>query len=173
MEEIVSFFNHPFFVIVGGISTVAAMLAFLYGTYIILCGIIPVWIRLGKGLSNKKIAVYAEHDFENFRDLLLDSGLFKQKNIERISTESLKKGERHTMMLVNYGEFKEKISEILKYKKDSDSLIIYAPQKSGRIDQEMMDQINENRNSIVVNFKGRLLNDIVTSMITTTTYEKR
>lgn len=173
MEELVNFFNHPFFVIVGGISTLGAILIFLYGIYIVLCGVVPVWIRLGKGLSNKKIAVYAENGFDDFRDLLLDSGLFKRKNIERITSNSLKKGERHTMMLVNYEEFKDKISEILKYKKDSDSLIIYAPQKTGRIEQNLMDEINENRNSIVVNFKGRLLNDILTSMITTTSYEKR
>lgn len=173
MEKIIDFFNHPFFIIVGGISTVIALIAFIYSAYIIFAGIIPVWIRLGKGLSNKKIAVYADLEFENLKDLLLDSGLFKQKNIERISANALKKGERHTMMLINYIEFSDKISEILKYKKDSDSLIIYAPQKDGRIDQHIMDEINENRNSIVVNFRGRLLNDIITSMITTSTYEKR
>ena len=171
--EIIEFFNHPFFIIVGGISTLIAVLAFVYSMYIIFAGLIPVWIRLGKGLSNKKIAVYADSEFDNLKDLLLDSGLFKQKNIERISASSLKKGERHTMMLVNYIEFSTKISEILKYKKDSDALIIYAPQKDGRIDQHLMDEINENRNSIVVNFRGRLLNDIIVSMITTSTYEKR
>ncbi|MBP1223676.1 hypothetical protein [Flavobacterium sp. 1355] len=173
MDKIIAFFDHPFFIIVGGFSTLIAILTFVYSSYIIFIGIIPVWVRLGKGLSNKKIAVYAEQEFDNLKDLLLDSGLFKEKNIERISTSAMKKGERHTMMLVNYIEFSNKIPEILKYKKDSDSLIIYAPQKDGRIDQQIMDQINENRNSIVVNFRGRLLNDIITSMITTSSYEKR
>ncbi|ABQ04865.1 hypothetical protein [Flavobacterium johnsoniae] len=173
MEKITAFFDHPFFIIVGGISTLIAILAFLYSTYIIFTGIIPIWIRLGKGLSNKKIAIYAEQEFDNLKDLLLDSGLFKEKNIERISINAMKKGERHTMMLVNYIEFSDRIPEILKCKKDSDSLIIYAPQKDGRIEQQVMDEINENRNSIVVNFRGRLLNDIITSMITTSSYEKR
>lgn len=171
MEKIIDFFNHPFFIIIGGLSTVAALISLLYGLYIILSGVVPVWIRLGRGLANKKIAIYAEIEFQDFRDLLLDSGLFKSKNIERITSASLKKGERHTMMLVNYEEFKDQIIEILKYKRDSDSLIIYAPQS--RIDLDVMNEINRNRNSIVVNFKGRLLNDILTSMITTTTYEKR
>src|SRR5690606_5204202 len=114
MNGIVEFFNHPFFAIVGGLSTLAGLLTFMYGFYVILSGVIPVWIRLGKGLSNKKIAVYAEQGFGDFRDMLLDSGLFKQKNIEKITSNSLKKGERHTMILVNYEEFKDKISEILK-----------------------------------------------------------
>jgi hypothetical protein len=172
MKEIIDFFNHPFFVIVGGIGTVIAIVTFIYAIYIILKGVIPVWIRLGKGLSNRKIAVYAEQDFNNFKNILLDSGIFKAKNIEQITNESLSKGETHTMMLVNYMEFKDKIEKILSYKKDSDSLIIYAPQSGDKIETELMNKINENRNSIVVNMKGRLLNDILTSMITTI-YEKR
>jgi len=172
MEEILIFFNHPFFVIVGGISTAIAVILFFYGIYSVLRGIVPIWIRLGKSLYNRKIAVYAEKDFESLKSLISDSGIFKSKNITQISKDSIPKGEKFTMMLVNYPEFNEEIESILKYKNDSDSLIIYAPQSGGRIDQNLMDKINENRNSIVVNFRGRLLNDIVTSMITTT-YEKK
>ena len=171
MEDLVLFFDHPFFIVLGGLTAVVSIVTGLYGVYMILCGVVPVWIRLGRGLANKKIAVYAENDFVDLRDLLLDSGLFKSKNIEQITSASLKKGERHTMMLVNFEEFSDKIKEILLYKKDSDSLIIYAPKT--RIEQMIMEEINSNRNSIVVNFKGRLLNDILTSMITTTSYEKR
>jgi len=58
-------------------------------------------------------------------------------------------------------------------KKDSTPLIVYAPQNEGRIEpQEVIDEINQHRNSVIVNFRGRLLNDILTSMITTS-YEKR
>jgi hypothetical protein len=172
MEQIIDFFNHPFFIIIGGITTLIAIVSFVYGVYIILSGVIPVWIRLGKGLSNKKIALYAENEYESLKSLLIDSGLFKAKNIEKISRDSMAKGERHSMMLVNFPEFSDKIPEILQYKKDSDSLIVYAPQTGGRLEPNLMNQINDNRNSIVVNFRGRLLNDIVTSIITTT-YEKR
>lgn len=172
MEQIIYFFNHPFFIIIGGLTTLIAIISFVYGVCIIISGVIPVWIRLGKGLSNKKIALYAENDYESLKSLLIDSGLFKAKNIEKISHDSMGKGERHSMMLVNYPEFLDEIPEILKYKKDSDSLIVYAPQTGGRLEPELMHQINNNRNSIVVNFRGRLLNDIVISIITTT-YEKR
>jgi hypothetical protein len=162
MNEIINFFNHPFFVLVGGISTIIAITTFIYSIYLILNGILPVWIRLGKGLSNRKIAVFAENDFINFKSMLLDSGIFKENNIEQITNESLSKGEKHTMMLVNYMDFKDKIEKILSYKKDSDSLIIYAPQSGEKIELELLNKINENRNSIVVNMKGRLLNDILT-----------
>lgn len=172
METILDFFNHPFFIIIGGLTTLLAIFSLIYSVYIILSGVIPVWIRLGRGLANKRIAVYADQEFDSLRDMLLDSGLFRNKNIKKITSSSLRKGEDYTMMLVNYFEFSTHISEILRYKKDSDALIIYAPQKLGRIDQSIMDEINENRNAIVVNFRGRLLNDLLTSMITTTN-EKR
>lgn len=171
MNEVVEFFNHPFFVIVGGISTVSAIIGIIVIVYNIVRGVLPVWIRLGKGLSNKKIAIYAESEFETFKDLLVDSGLFKEKNIERVTNSSLSKGEKHTMMLVHYNEFEDKIDEVLNYKKDSDALIVYVS-NGVRAPQSIIDNINNHRNSILVTFKGRLLNDIVTSIITTA-YEKK
>lgn len=172
MIEFANFFNHPFFVIIGGISTLLAIISFFYAIYIILSGVLPIWIRLGRSISNKKIAVYAEHDFDSLKSHLIDSGIFKEKNIEKVTNNSLSKGETHTMMLVNYMEFKDKVEEILKYKKDSDALIIYAPQTGERIEQSLMNRICDTRNTIVVTLRGRLMNDILTSMITTL-YEKR
>ncbi len=171
MKELIEFFNHPFFVFVGGISTVIAIVGFSYAIFTIVSGVLPVWIRLGKGLSNKKIAIYAEGQFEDFKNLLVDSGLFKEKNIEKVTSSSLSKGETHTMMLVNYNEFDDKIEDILRFKKDSDALIVYVS-NGVRVPQNIIDSINNQRNSIVVTFRGRLLNDIVTSLITTA-YEKK
>jgi len=172
MEQILDFFNHPIFAIVGGLSTLIAICLFFYGIYGVFRGFLPVGIRLGKSLYNRKIAIYAESDFESLKSLMLDSGIFKTKNIIQIPKDSIDKGEKYTMMLVNYPEFSDEIKSILKYKNDGDSLIVYAPQSAGRIEQKLMDKINKKRNAIVVNFRGRLLNDIVTSMITTT-YEKK
>ena len=74
-------------------------------------------------------------------------------------------------MLVHYNEFEDKIDEVLNYKKDSDALIVYVS-NGVRAPQSIIDNINNHRNSILVTFKGRLLNDIVTSIITTA-YEKK
>lgn len=172
MNELIEFFNHPFFVIVGGVSTVAAICATVYGIYAVLSGIVPVWIRLGRSLHNRKIAVYAESDFESLKSQIVDSGIFKSSNIVKIAKDSIDKGAGYSMLLVNYPEFEDEMKAILKVKEDSGSIIIYAPSKAGRIEQKMMDKINNKRNAIVVNFRGRLLNDIVTAMITTT-HEKK
>ena len=171
-QKIYDFFNHPFFIIFGAISILITIAMAMIGFYTIIKGVLPIWIRLGLGLSNRKIAIYAEKDFDSLKSLFVDSGIIKEENIHKIASDSLSKGENYTIMLVNFPEFNDKIEDILKYKKDSDALIIYAPQNSGRIDEKTLESINSHRYSIIVNLRGRLLNDIVNSMITTS-YKKR
>ncbi|MCZ7604004.1 MAG: hypothetical protein M5R37_14165 [Melioribacteraceae bacterium] len=172
MQVIIDFFNHPFFVIVGGITTIIAIIGFIYTIYLVIKGIFPVWYRLGMGLSKRKIAIFAEQEFNNLKDILIDSQIFEAKNIIKIDKQSIKKAESITLLLVHWKCFENEIEEILKMKKDSDALIIYAPQDEGFIDKTVLTKINLARNVIIVNFRGRLLNDILTSMMTTS-YEKR
>jgi len=176
MEEIIKiifdFFNHPFFVIVGGLSTLLAFLIAVYTLFLVIKGILPVWYRLGLGLSKRKIAIFAEKEFENLRDMLIDSKIFKTSNIFKIDKQSIKKANSITLFLIHWKSFNKEIDEILSMKNDSDALIIYAPQSEGFIDKDILERLNLERNTIIVNFRGRLLNDILTSMITTS-YEKR
>lgn len=172
IPEIVKFFNHPFFIIIGGLTTSLAIVGILYTTYLIIKGVFPVWYRLGIGLSKRKIAIFAEQEFENLKNMLVDSNIFDVKNIIKIDKHSIKKAESITLLLVHWKCFEAEIDDILKIKKDSDALIIYAPQNEGFIDKNILERINLERNSIIVNFRGRLLNDILTSMITTS-YEKK
>lgn len=130
-------------------------------------GIIPVLWRLGNSLYNRKIALYAGNEATSLKLALVDSKLFKDKNIDIIGKKELDKGRDHSMMIVYYPEFKDCILEIIALKNDSDSLIVYAPSYGGKIEDEVLNAINSKRNSIIVNFRGRLLNDILISMITT------
>lgn len=171
IRTIIGFFNHPFFICVGGVTTLLAVLAFLLTFVKVASGLLPVWFRLGMGLSKRKIAILADTQSSDLRDLLIDSRLFKAKNIILIGKESLKKAESATIILVHWEPFKSQIDQILEIKKDSDALIIYAPQREGLIEKEDLDKITSQRHTIIVNFRGRLLNDIYTSMITTS-YEK-
>jgi len=171
IQAIISFFSHPFFVCVGGLTTLLAVVGLLYTINLLIKGLLPVWYRLGMGLSKRKIAILAEDQSSDLRDLLVDSRLFNAKNIILVGKESLKKAEPATMILVHWEPLKSHIDQILAIKKDSDALIIYAPQKEGFIDSEYMAKLTSQRHTIIVNFRGRLLNDIYTSMITTS-YEK-
>ena len=131
IQHIVDFFNHPFFVCVGGLTTLLAVAGLIYTIYLLIKGLLPVWYRLGIGLAKRKIAVFAEDEFSNLKSMLVDSHLFKSKNIIQIDRGALKKAESVTLMLIHWKPFETHIDEILRIKKDSDALIIYAPQKEG------------------------------------------
>jgi hypothetical protein len=168
MQNIIEFFNHPLIVIIGGFSTILMILGSLYAFYLYSTGILPVLERIGMGLAKREIAIFADSEnILNLKNLLLDSKIFKEKNISLIDKNSIKKAENITLLLVHWKSFKDEIDDILAIKKDTDALIIYAPQQDGMIDKEDMKKINEHRNTIVVNFRGRLLNDILVSMMTT------
>ena len=168
MDLLVNFFNHPFFIIIGGVSVVIIVISFLYSLYLIIRGIIPVWYRLGKGLARRNIAIFAEaEEFNSLKDMLVDSRLFKPKNIHQIQINNIKKADNYTVFLVHWSKYKNNINDIVTMKKDSTALVIYSPQNEGMIDSENLNLINSHRNSIIVNFRGRLINDIFVSLITT------
>ena len=169
MREIITFFNHPFFIIVGGITTVFMIIGFCYTAFLIIKGVLPVWYRLGIGLSKRQIAIFAKDEYESLNSMLTDSKIFS-KTLQ-INKNDIRKAEKETIFLVHWKEFQDKLDDIMAIKKDSTPLIVYAPTQEGRIDDENMNKINSHRNSIVVNFRGRLLNDILTSLITTS-YDK-
>lgn len=172
MQFIIDFFNHPFFIIIGGISTFVVIISLMYIIFLTIKGVFPVWYRLGIGLSKRKIAIFAEEEFNSLKDILVDSKIFYDKNIVKIDKRSIKKADSISLLLIHWKCFENEIEDILEIKKDSDALIIYAPQDEGFIEREKLNKLNLQRNVIIVNFRGRLLNDILTSMITTS-YEKR
>lgn len=173
MQSIIDFFDSPFFIVVGGISTLVTVLTFLYGIYLFAKGIFPVWLRLGMGLSNRKIAVFAENDeYTSLKGILVESGIFQDGNILKVHKGELKSAEKYSLFLMYWKDFQADIDEILRMKKNSTALIVYAPQRDGFIDKPIMEKINEQRNTIIVNFKGRLINDLLMSMITTGYKEK-
>lgn len=167
MQTIVDFFNHPIFIVLGGISTLITLIAVLYGGYLFARGIFPVWYRLGMGLSKRKIAVFAEKEFDDLRDMLIESGLFQKENVIKIEKQSIKKAKDMKLFLMHWKSFESEIEKVLQMKDIETALIVYAPQSEGFIDKPMMERISQERNSIVVNLRGRLLNDILVSMITT------
>jgi len=126
-----------------------------------------VWYRIGKGLAKRKIAIFADTEFDSLKDLLVDSGLIREKNIIKIGKRNMAKAENCSLYLVHYLPFKAEIDSILAQKKDKDALIVYAPRDEGNIEPDHMKKINKQRNTTTVNFQGRMLNDVFISMITT------
>jgi len=151
----------------GYLSTLVVLVSLSYGLYLWARGIAPVLVRLGNGLARRKIAVFAKGDMlRSLEDLLHDCKLFNKTNVIGIATEGdLRKGEEATIFLVNWSDWSDQIESILQHKKDGVAMVVYATH--GSIPLEMMTRLANERNTAVCNFRGRLLNDLVTSMITT------
>ncbi|MCF8054371.1 MAG: hypothetical protein K9K75_04035 [Deltaproteobacteria bacterium] len=155
--------------IVGIIETIVLILGIGYAGFLWFRGILPAVLRLGNGLTKRKIAIFAKGDNVNsLKSLLSDSGLFREKNVFEITQKGdLGKAEKASVYLVYWHDWSADIEKILDMKPDSCALIIYAPYDKGRIPDEQMKNLDGKRHSAVTNFRGRLLNDIVTAMITT------
>jgi len=155
--------------VVGTIETILLVIL-LTRTIVLWCkGISPVLYRLGNGLANRKIAIFAKGDNRaSLKSLLMDSELFKEKNICEISgIHDIGKAEDASVYLVFWQDWAGHIDEILGMKPDKCALVVYAPYNMEKIPVEQMNNLDGKRHTSVTNFRGRLLNDVVTSMITT------
>lgn len=152
-------------------KNIMAILSFL-SALLIIClyssNIFTTLYRLGNGLAKRDIAVFDENgSYESLRDSLVDSKLFKSKRIHQIHKNSIDKARKYSIFLVHYSIYQNELDKILALKDDSTALIVYAPQSEGRVSDVDMNKINDKRNAIVVNFRGRLINDILISLMTT------
>lgn len=158
---ILNYLGYPTTIVVL-ITTILAVIAWFRG-------ILPAILRLGNGLAKRNISIFARSDnLSSLINLLVDSGLFLKRNITEITKEDdFGKSEGSTLFLVYWPDWKNKIIKIRDIKKDNEALVIYAPKSSGEIPKNIMSKLDKKRNVTVVNFRGRLLNDMVTAMITT------
>jgi len=155
--------------IISYVSSFIVLISIVAGVILWVKGILPVLLRLGNGLSRKKIVIFAKNDnSSSLKNLLVDSGLFSKNNIYSVtSANDIGIAENKLVYLVFWHDWQDQIDNILDQMKDRTALIIYAPQELGFIPKESMAKLNEKRNVMVTNFRGRLLNDITTSIITT------
>jgi len=164
MENILSII-----VVVGIIETIVLIIGMVYAVVLWFKGILPVLYRLGNGLAKRRIAVFAKDgNLASLKGLLMDSRLFREKNICEITRkEDIGRAEQASVYLVFWRDWADDITEILNKKPDKCALVVYAPRDQGPIPEERMKDLDGERNTSVTNFRGRLLNDIITAMITT------
>jgi hypothetical protein len=165
--QITNFYNHPLFIIVGGLTVTLGVIGFLYKVICWIFGITPIVIRLGIALWKRKVAIFGSVEvFESIKSSLLDSKIFKEKNIVHIKSDNIDKANDETIFLVDWETSGSQIEQIFSARSNHQTaIVIYA--KPASISQEKMSDIANRANTVVVNFRGRLLNDILTSLITT------
>lgn len=159
--------------IIGYITESILLISIIVAIILWFKGILPVLLRLGNGLSKRKIVIFAKGDnVMSIKNLLIDSKLFNQKNIFEITTKGdIGKAEEASLYLIYWPDWADDITEIINQKPDKCAMVVYAPYDKGKIPDEQMKNLDGKRNTAVTNFRGRLLNDIVSFMITTS-YEK-
>ena len=154
---------------IGYVTSVIFLLTLAFGIYAWLKGILPALIRLGNGLSKRKIAIFAKGDhLRSLESLLLDSKLFDRKNVIDFSSESdFGRAVQATFFLGCWDDWQDKLDKILSLKKDSTALVVYASSGPRSIPDDKLRELDGKRNVTLTNFRGRLLNDIVVSLMTT------
>lgn len=163
----VNFFNHPFFIVVGGLTVLFATLIIIYKIICITLGITPLVFRIGKAIWRRKVAIIGNSEaYSSLKDCITDTGIFKSNNVVHIPLDNIEKAKKYTIILVDWETSSSQIDNIFLTRQNHNiAVIIFA--KSGSIPPEKMVEIANRSNTVVVNFKGRLLNDILNSIITT------
>lgn len=167
IQSIIDFFNHPVFIILGGLTVVFAAVGIVYRIVCIVLGVTPLVFRIGKAIWRRKVAIIGNYEaFSSLKDCITATNIFKTKNVVHIPIDNIEKAKEHTILLVDWETSGNHIDQIfLTRNNQNTAVIIFA--KAGSIPHEKMAEIANKSNTVLVNFKGRLLNDILNSLITT------
>ncbi|ADZ89955.1 hypothetical protein [Marinomonas mediterranea] len=143
---------------------------------------VPILYRLGKALSSHEILIYADDRYEDLKETLEDSGLFDPKKIKKVGINNLDKIRSADICIVHYQCAKNSIikendrlnlqehqrdntiSRIINLKSNNNSLIVYAPHGE-RLQNEEFGLLDSKNNTALTNFRGRLVSDVLISMI--------
>lgn len=167
MSYLVAFANHPIFNIVGLIGLISSAvltMGLVFGWFI---GIVPVMKKLGFGLWSRKIGIFSTQErFVLLKNCFTDSSIFKESNIISLSPSDVERSKEQSLILVDWQSCENEIEKILSHRASCRiPVIIYAAPSS--IPHDKMADIANRPYTIVVNFRGRLLNDVLTSLMLT------
>jgi len=149
----------------GRISAVIVISVTLWGIVLWSRGIVPVTIRAGK-MRQRTVAIFgSDENYDEIAACLGETKLFKRKNFIQIKNKgNLAASLGKEIFVVSWADWGDNIEKILDRKTSETGVIIYAAPEA--IPGEMMGSLQEYNFVTVTNFKGRLINDLVTMAIT-------
>ena len=152
-----------------------------------------VLARLGTGLQSRKISIIAEAaEYTPLKKELKDTDVFREDNIRRMKPEDVETAEKaaaelsdESLLIYVYTAPSQKedgseeaealrkrqkslLRNILDNKNQKAGLIVYAKTNL----EEMFTSAGNTSNTVIVNAKGRLLNDLLNLMMTTSLQRK-
>jgi hypothetical protein len=135
-------------------------------------GAIKPLYRLGFGLSKRSISILADgRTYNEIATDLKNTKIFKDKLIERLAKPT--DISRKDLVIISPsffdGQSQEDVNEALlecikNQKETSSALLIYTVIW---LDNNVKDAINKESNTILVNMRGRLVNDVLATLMTT------
>lgn len=130
--------------------------------------------RFGLALFGKKIMIVAnDDDYRNLKQDLSDSGLIKKKNILHISDKHLSKTNDALLLIIAYGYMEsDDFRDVVNRKNARCGLIVYCPPEKGRIKDEEMEILSKSAFTTICNLRGRLVNDVLLMMLSTSFKKK-
>jgi len=137
-------------------------------------GIWPLMKRLGLGRWYRKVLIVgAANETKSLKKDLVDSGVFRADNIDEASESNLSDVEDASLVLLDYWSLNtEQVKKVISNKRKSAGLIVYSPMSKPRIPDEISETINNEPFTTLVNMRGRLVNDLLVTLMSTS-YDKK
>lgn len=158
--------------LVGTITTIVAILMFFYALACWIFGIAPLLYRLGFARWKRKLQIVSSPEsYSDLKSDLIKTGIFRDKNISNVTKASLNQLKDDTLVLIHYQYLTEaEIIKVLNDKATNSGYIFYFPEfnpPTNVVPNNIMSLINNQPFTTLVNFRGRLVNDLVITMIST------
>lgn len=164
-----------FFEIIGIFTTMSAIVAgaitFLGWT----AGISLVMKRLGLGRWYRKVTIVSNEKCGKLLEKdLRDSGVFREKNINLIGEDSVADVKEADLILLDYWSIEpDKAQRVIDNKSKHAGLVVYSPMKKERLPFKVTERINEEPFTTLVQMRGRLVNDLLITLMSTSYDKKR
>lgn len=170
------------------ITTTRLILEFIGGSIVVIAiiggfatfvgwtrGVFMVMKRLGLGRWYRKVTIVSNAESgDRLKKDLIGSGVFREKNINRISEDNIADVEEADLILLDYWSVQpDKALRAIDNKRKHAGLVVYSSMKNDRLPQDVADRINEEPFTTLVQMRGRLINDLLITLMSTSYDKKR
>lgn len=153
--------------LVGDIMTLGSIIAAAVVAYCAITGILRALWRFGLGVAWRKVHIIADADVrDELRSDLIGSGIIKKRNIATRTKGMTGNLKGACMFILDYEYLGEdEVLKILSNKDFNSGALVYA--KPGIIPEGVLDKLNTYQHVSVVNFRGRLVNEALLLLLST------
>ena len=153
--------------LIGNACTAAAIVLVIIFVALSIMGLFKPAYRFGKGIAWKKVFIVADSNTrQELKSDLVRSGIIKRRNILEKTDGQISDLAGARLLVLEYGYLgAAKVQKIVSNKCSDCGVLVYA--KPREIDDEVLAELNRSQYVSVVNFRGRLVNEILLLLIST------